>query len=170
MAVPCPRADHLMAKQDECPCGSGDRYRDCCAPYHRGVREPEDPTKLVRARFSAFAVKELAFLRSTLHPSHPDSSRAEVEVIRELRHATATHRYVRLHVLDASPEDGEGVARVLFHAKIFERGKDRSFVELSEFEREQGQWRYARGALRAASDFKSLPALRISEFEGVAEA
>jgi SEC-C motif domain protein len=34
---------------------------------------------------------------------------------------------------------------VLFFARIFERGHDRSFAELSDFVREGAGWRYAAG-------------------------
>jgi SEC-C motif-containing protein len=49
---------------------------------------------------------------------------------------------------------------VLFHARIFERGTDRSFAELSLFLREGSAWRYASGVLvpaeRLPGDLRSL--------------
>ena len=47
--------------------------------------------------------------------------------------------------MHASTEGDSG--EVLFFARIFEQGQDRSFAELSTFEREAGGWRYASGIL-----------------------
>lgn len=56
-----------------CPCGSKDRYADCCGPLHRGraVGEPSAPTaeRLMRSRFSAFAVGDVDYLLATWHSS-----------------------------------------------------------------------------------------------------
>jgi SEC-C motif-containing protein len=43
----------------------------------------------------------------------------------------------------------------MFYARIFEKGVDSSFVELSRFVREGGAWRYASGILVPKAD---LPA------------
>ena len=37
--------------------------------------------------------------------------------------------------------------QVLFLARIFVKGEDRSFAELSDFVREDGAWKYASGVL-----------------------
>jgi SEC-C motif-containing protein len=60
-----------------------------------------------------------------------------------------------LDVLDAREADAHGVARVLFAAKVFHKGKDLSFVELSEFLHDGTGWRYLRG--------DALPVARIGD-------
>jgi SEC-C motif-containing protein len=122
-----------------CPCGSTLEYSACCRPFHRAEREPETPAALVRARFSAFALGEADFLWRTLHPDHDDRERPRDEVLRELREASRTHRYLRLEILRS--ED----TRVLFSVKVFAKGKDLSFQELSTFARAEGGWRYLVG-------------------------
>ncbi len=152
---------------DLCPCGSQARYRTCCAPLHRGEREPQDAPSLMRARFAAFDRKELDFLLRTLHPSHPDARRSPAEVLLELRASAQRYRYVRLQVLGSDGPDAHGVARVLFCAELFDKGKDRSFMELSEFERSEGHWRYARGEAIPVSDLPSPPPADIAAFEAL---
>ncbi|MCB9595447.1 MAG: hypothetical protein H6719_22190 [Sandaracinaceae bacterium] len=125
-----------------CPCTSGAAYADCCAPFHRGA-EATTADRLMRSRFAAFALGDGAYLWRTLHPTHPLRSRPEAEVVRELSRAKQTLRYQRLTVHDHD-EDGDR-ARVLFTAHVFEKGKDRSFTELSEFARVDGAWRYREG-------------------------
>lgn len=143
-----------------CPCSSGRPYRDCCRPFHRGA-EPEDPATLMRSRFSAFALGDGAHLWRTLHPAHPLRARPEAEVVRELSAARRTLRYRALTVHDAEQEGDLG--RVLFTARVFERGKDRTFTELSRFERVDGAWRYLDGSTR--SGFPPEGRRSLSSFE-----
>jgi SEC-C motif-containing protein len=133
-----------------CPCSSGLRYRECCQPFHRGEAEAPTPTALMRSRYSAFALKEVDYLWRTLHPLHPDRARPEEEVKRELRKSASSFKYTGLRILDAEGPDASGEARVLFHARLFEKGRDCSFLEASRFRQEGGGWRYLSGEPRSA--------------------
>jgi len=97
----------------------------------------------MRSRFAAFALGDGAYLWRTLHPAHPLRARPEADVVRELSRARQKLRYQRLtiHAHDVAGSH----ARVLFTAHVFERGKDASFAELSEFENLDGAWRYREG-------------------------
>ena len=99
----------------------------------------------MRSRYSAFALREVAYLWKTLHPDHPDRARPEAEVMRELRAVAQSQQYPGLVVMDRRPPDQRGVAQVLFFAKVFEKGKDRSFVERSNFRHDGKGWRYLSG-------------------------
>jgi SEC-C motif-containing protein len=104
-----------------CPCGGG-AYRGCCGRYHLatdlGASTLTDPSELVRARFSAFALGHVAFVRATESRDRPILDRLDPRV-----------RYKRLTLLDA---DRPGL-RVLFAVDVLARGEDASFVELSSF-------------------------------------
>jgi SEC-C motif domain protein len=134
-----------MPSAADCPCSSGRPYRSCCGPFHRGEREAPDPEALMRSRFSAFAKKEAAYLYRTLHPDHEDRARPEADVLRDIRVSASSCRYLGLTVLDRSEADEEGIARVRFRARVFAKGRDLSFVELSEFAHDGEGWRYLRG-------------------------
>jgi SEC-C motif-containing protein len=105
----------------------------------------------MRSRWSAFALGHGAYLFDTLASTHPDRDASRDAAVRELSCVRERQRFLKLTVLVASPvvagagpnETGE----VLFHARIFEKGQDRSFAELSHFVREDGAWRYASGVL-----------------------
>jgi SEC-C motif-containing protein len=99
----------------------------------------------MRSRWSAFAVGRGDYLYDTLATSHPDRQAPREAATRELSRARDTQRFLRLSIVNATSAGDEG--EVLFVARIFERGKDKSFAELSRFEREDGAWRYASGAL-----------------------
>lgn len=131
-----------------CPCGSGLRLHLCCGPYLRGDREPPDAEALMRSRFSAFALREVDHLWRTLHPTHPDRQRDEKTVRAEIADAARTHRYQRLTILDRRLGSHDEASQVLFHARIFQAGRDVSFVEASTFLHDGTGWRYLSGELR----------------------
>ncbi len=128
-----------------CPCTSGLRYRACCGRYHAGEAEAPDAEALMRSRYSAFALREVAYLWRTLHPEHPDRARPEADFLREVRARATALKYPRLHILDRRLVEPGGTAVVLFHARVFESGRDVSFVERSEFQHDGTGWRYLRG-------------------------
>ena len=133
-----------MAAED-CACGSGQKYRACCRPFHEGA-EPPDPVTLMRSRFTAYARGDVAYLWRTTHSAHPDRAGGEHEFTAGIRRTRRANKFVRLRVLDHDE------TRVLFHAEVYETGKERSFLELSTFDRDPeagGAWRYMSGELRA---------------------
>ena len=72
----------------------------------------------------------------------------------------ATHakrlRYEALRVLDRDGPDADGIARVLFHVRMKQSGKDASFAELSSFASDGTGWRYVGGELRARAQPEEL--------------
>ena len=139
-----------MPSARDCPCCSGAPYKTCCEPLHRGAREAADATALMRSRYAAFAKREVEYLWRTLHPEHEDRALPKEAVLASLRASCDGRKFMGLTIIDSSPPDADGVARVRFRAKIFERGKDRSFTELSEFMHDGVGFRYLRGEIEQA--------------------
>lgn len=99
----------------------------------------------MRSRYAAYAKKEIPYLIRTLHPSHEDRALPEAQLLALLAEAAREQRYMGLAILDRRGPDAGGMAEVLFHARVFQRGKDFSFVERSEFAHDGTGWRYLRG-------------------------
>ncbi len=142
-------------KPRDCPCRSGLRYQACCAPMHRGDAEAKTPEALMRSRYAAFSLGDGAYLLRTLAESHLDRAIPEAELVRELSSAKVEQRYLGLSILHAHVEEDRG--EVLFYARIFAHGRDRSFVELSSFVREEVGWRYRDGALLGVGELGVSP-------------
>jgi SEC-C motif-containing protein len=51
-----------------CPCGHAATYDDCCGRIHRGDAPALTAEALMRSRYSAFAVRDLAHLARSWHP------------------------------------------------------------------------------------------------------
>jgi SEC-C motif-containing protein len=99
----------------------------------------------MRSRFAAFALGLGDYLVDTLSTGHPDRAYPRADLSRALARAKETQRFLGLRIVDAAELGDTG--EVLFVARIFERGRDRSFAELSQFVREEGAWRYDQGKL-----------------------
>lgn len=114
----------------------------------------------MRSRYAGFALGLGEYLLSTLASSHPDHAGTDAG---ELAASRKGQRFMDLCILHES-ETGDA-AQVLFYARLFERGVDHSFVELSDFSREDGAWRYLSGTLVPAGDVPGDPrALTLAEF------
>jgi SEC-C motif-containing protein len=121
------------ARPVRCPCGSGDTYAACCGRLHAGAARAATAEQLMRSRYAAFAVGDVAYLLATWHPS---SRPAGLELDDQLR-------WVRLDVLDVV--DGgflSATGEVAFEAR-WRRGSERGVQrERSRFVREDGAWLY----------------------------
>jgi SEC-C motif-containing protein len=115
-----------------CPCGSGDEYDACCGRLHDGA-PASTAEALMRARYSAFAVGNLAYLLGTYHSSsRPGAFSLDPSI-----------QWTRLAVLET--EDGglfESAGTVRFRAVYAREGKRGVMDETSRFVREDGRWTY----------------------------
>ena len=119
----------------------------------------------MRSRYSAFAKREVEYLYRTLHPEHPDRAQSHDEIVRELRNVAGSHKYPGLKVLDRRLTDEKGTSLVLFHARVFQLGRDLSFVECSSFRHDGTGWRYYAGEALAPGSFsKPIDTLTLADF------
>ncbi|TPW76457.1 YchJ family protein [Schumannella soli] len=119
----------------DCPCGGG-LYAECCGPIHAGVVAAPTAERLMRSRFSAFALGLLYYLRRSWHPStRPAELDLDDEVV-----------WRRLQIVDTQGggEDADQ-GEVEFRASF--RGADGVGLmhERSRFVRVDGLWVYVDG-------------------------
>jgi SEC-C motif-containing protein len=121
-----------------CLCGSQLNYDQCCRSIHLDPKNAKIPEQLMRARYSAHALKLIDFIVCTYHPSvHAEQYRRNIE-------ETAQLHWLALTIIDApSPMDSEGF--VEFSAQYEEDNKIESLHERSRFLFEQNQWFYIDG-------------------------
>lgn len=124
------------AAADNCPCLSGEEYAHCCGRFHRGDAEAPTAEQLMRSRYSAFVVRDAAYLLRTWHP---DTRPAEMEF-------DAGTQWRRLDILSTSrggPLDSDGV--VEFAAHYQHEGEHAVQRETSRFVRVDRRWYYVSG-------------------------
>jgi SEC-C motif domain protein len=142
-----------------CPCHSNLVYGVCCRPLHEGDCNAPDVARLMRSRYAAFALGLGAYLVRTLAQSHPDRVDPALEL--SLSRAKSVLRYMGLSLVHVTRD------QVLFHARVFAKGRDQSFAELSTFTEEADvggmAWRYASGILLPTERLPKEP-LTLSAF------
>lgn len=122
-----------MAETDDCPCGWGPAYDDCCGRLHRGEPAPTAEA-LMRSRYSAFVRGDAAYLSRTWHGTRRPRT-LELD---------ASRRWTGLHVLATArggllDDDGEVEFVARWEDADGRRGRHH---ERSRFVREQGRWVY----------------------------
>ncbi|MFI0410012.1 YchJ family protein [Actinomadura sp. 3N508] len=121
-----------------CPCGVGDRYRDCCGRLHRGEASAATAAELMRSRFSAFARQDEAYLLATWHPAtRPEQIGFENAL-----------RWTQLEIVReeaGGPDDDKGI--VEFRARYVTGSEPGELHEVSRFVRHDGRWVYVRGKI-----------------------
>jgi SEC-C motif-containing protein len=119
-----------------CPCGTGLPFAECCGRLHDGAATAVTAEQLMRARYSAFAVGDPAYLLRTWHP---DTRPRTIEL-------DPAVRWTGLEVLAVS---GGGLlaaeGTVEFRAHHLATGTRGDQHERSRFTREDGEWRYLDG-------------------------
>nr|WP_184574005.1 YchJ family metal-binding protein [Streptomyces zagrosensis] len=116
-----------------CPCGLDATYRDCCGSLHDGRTTATTAQRLMRARYSAFVVRDAAYLLRSWHSTTRPS---------DISFEPAQH-WTGLEVLGTT--GGSSFHRdgtVEFRAHFTLRGQAHSQHELSRFVREDGHWVY----------------------------
>ncbi|WP_431277678.1 YchJ family protein [Leifsonia poae] len=115
-----------------CPCSSGETYDACCGPLHRGEAQAPTAERLMRSRFSAFALGDPGYLLRSWHPSTRPTALDLDERM----------RWYRLDILDTErggPFDRDGTV----HFRAYYKGDTAGVQEEdSRFVREGGAWFY----------------------------
>ncbi len=125
-----------MTQKITCPCG-GASYSSCCQPFHEGTQVAPTPEKLMRSRYSAYAMELEPYLLSTWHPdTRPD----EPLFLEE-----APTKWVELKIKQSQINDDLVSGIVEFVAIFKVNGKAHRIHEISEFVKENGQWFYVDG-------------------------
>ncbi|PZF62507.1 hypothetical protein DEI92_03240 [Curtobacterium sp. MCBD17_034] len=120
---------------ERCPCLSGNPYAECCGPLHAGAAAPT-AERLMRSRFTAFALTMPEYLLTSWHPRTRPAS-LELDPMM---------RWTRLDVLGTSsggPFDTSGT--VEFRAWWRTPSERGELHEDSAFVREAGRWFYVDG-------------------------
>jgi SEC-C motif domain protein len=125
-----------ISPNDPCPCGSGKKYKKCCRPYHAGLAAPT-PVDLLRARYSAYVLRNIDFIMKTTHPESP-----HIEVEHRWRASLESYTmrtiYEALDILEI--KDDAITYRVQYY-NMLGRGSE-NYTTISNFRQYEGKWYY----------------------------
>jgi SEC-C motif-containing protein len=113
-----------------CPCGTKLKYKKCCRPLHKGA-VAKDALQLMRSRYSAFALGEIAYIIKT------STFQKDFE---DLLSFSQECEFTQLKIIEFINSDE--VSYVTFEATLFCNGIDSSFREKSRFIKDKNRWLY----------------------------
>jgi len=127
---------------DTCPCGSGRAYEDCCGPYISGAAKPGTASALMRARYTAYALKEIDFIVATC--LRDEEHGIDIDATRRWSERS---KWLGLRIVKTdkgSADDEEGT--VEFVATYVMDGLREDHHEISSFVRGAGgEWLFSEG-------------------------
>lgn len=118
-----------------CPCKSGKRYELCCERFITQQQRPENAEQLMRSRYSAYALKEAAYLKLTWHQQYRPGDLSLDNI-----------QWLKLDVLETTSSGSE--ASVEFEARFLTDGLVNAIHEKSHFICINGQWLYTTGDIK----------------------
>ena len=136
------------AKAAACPCGGG-AFAACCAPFLAGAQLPPTAEALMRSRYSAYTLRDEAYLRATWHQStRPpeglfDADEGLTWLGLEVKSSLRLRK--RKDAAECDP-DADGAHTVEFVARYKIAGRAHRLHEVSCFVREDGRWFYVDGS------------------------
>ena len=125
--------------EDFCPCGSARRFADCCGPFLSGASRQATALSLMRSRYTAYCLREAAYLLKTWHP------RTRPETLDFSGDATEWTGLAIVRQDAGGAEAAQGV--VEFVATYRQDGVLRRMHESSRFVKEDGAWIYLDGTV-----------------------
>ncbi|MBM7070700.1 YchJ family protein [Shewanella sp. 202IG2-18] len=126
-----------MTKPTLCPCGSANKYQNCCQPLHLKKAVAQTPEQLMRSRYTAFVLKEFQYLMDT-HAEDFWQARS-VEELSKPPHP----EWIGLNVINSSESQNTGT--VTFIAWYKADGQLDAIHEQSNFQKIDGLWYYTDG-------------------------
>lgn len=123
----------------QCYCGSALSYLDCCQPFHHHLAVPTTPEALMRSRYSAYRLANIAYIQETMQ----GKAAYQFDPIVAKQWAEQVI-WIGLNVVGASmntPIEGQ----VEFIAHFFDEKMYHRMHEISLFKYDKGRWYYVDG-------------------------
>ena len=130
----------------DCPCGAG-KYQQCCGRYIGGGMVAPSAVELMRSRYTAFALRNEAYLRATWWPDTlPEEAITAEDDVKWIGLKIVGHG----HAGDAVNADNADEATVEFIARFKVGGRAHKLHEVSRFARQADaagtpRWYYVDG-------------------------
>lgn len=126
---------------EECLCCSGLSFEECCQPYLQRKKHAPTPEKLMRSRYTAFALKDLDYILATMRGK-------ALHVFRKTHESTDEVKWEKLVIVAApevTPLAEEGF--VEFIAYYLHAGSPGTLHEKSRFVKRKECWYYIDGQM-----------------------
>ena len=137
-----------------CPCGSSKQIDACCGPLIAGQPAPTAEA-LMRSRYAAFTLGNLGYIERTC------TGHAALSFNRsDLEQSLPGTAWLGLDIMEShGGQLGDSIGTVKFTVRYRQNGHTFTQVEISQFVRIDGAWRYEKGEVSLGS--KLAPVERV---------
>ena len=132
-----------MKSEDTCPCKSGKTFGECCGPIISGERKAATPEELMRARYSSYVTGDVLFLKTSATKAVQEEF--DEKTSQTWSRSAAWHGLEIISTEKGGPDDDTGV--VEFRALYTANNEFCNHHEVSQFVKEDGEWKFADGEL-----------------------
>tara|TARA_R110002049_G_scaffold222440_1_gene394081 strand:+ start:2174 stop:2641 length:468 start_codon:yes stop_codon:yes gene_type:complete len=131
----------MIAPPLDCPCNNTKSYQACCQALHTGDLTANSAEQLMRSRYSAFVIGNIAYLISTLQA---DKRQADDETI--LSQTIEDTQWLGLRIIKHKSAGNNATVEFVAFYKDEPIGQ---LHELSHFIKQDKQWFYVDGEMLA---------------------
>ena len=132
----------MNEKIENCPCGSGKKYSECCEPIIKGTAKAPTAESLMRARYSAYVTHEIDFIIASCEEGEGIAD-IDKEATREWSEQSQWNGLTILNTEKGGENDEEGV--VEFTADYTLKQMHDVHHEIAGFKKFDGEWKYVAG-------------------------
>ena len=132
-----------MKNEDTCPCKSGKAFGECCGPVLAGTAKAATAEALMRARYTAYVVENVEFLKNSAIKSV--QADFDEESTRRWSKIAKWHGLEIIATEKGGENDSTGV--VEFRALYSANGEFCNHHERSEFVKEADGWKFSAGEM-----------------------
>ena len=126
---------------NDCPCGSGLDYANCCEPIIKGTKQAETAEQLMRSRYSAYSKAEIDhIINSTAIDQRKNIDKKSTKKWAE---RSIWNGLEIIKKEKGGPDDVKG--KVEFIAYYTEKNIRKKYHELSTFRKARGKWFFIDG-------------------------
>ena len=128
---------------NNCPCGSGAAYVECCEPAISGAQPAQTAEQLMRARYSAYVNAQMDFIFESTHTDHREGY--DHKGTREWAENAEWQGLEIVATKKGGSDDSTG--EVEFVARFLEKGELREHHENAQFIKEGERWFFTDGSM-----------------------
>ncbi|XOV78302.1 MAG: YchJ family protein [Aestuariibacter sp.] len=131
----------IVSLKNPCYCCSGVEFEHCCAPLLAKDIPAPNAQSLMRSRYSAFCTNNAEYIWAT----YGSQQRGSLSV-QDVAQSNTLCTWLGLRIVDAQSHDIDK-AEVEFCAYYQEQKNIFQLHERSQFEKQEGEWRYTTGKI-----------------------
>jgi SEC-C motif domain protein len=127
---------------ENCYCGTDKNFADCCQLFIDGTAKPATAEQLMRSRYSAYVIANIAYILNTTHPSTRKTY--NLDAVLDWAKSSVWQKLEIISTEKGTPKDKHGI--VEFKAYYLDSNSDPQIHhEISTFAKELGKWFFVDG-------------------------